>query len=100
MHILYNLIFDFDRLPFNWKTPFGYLVAFVSQYLGSTFVLTIFTVVMNLVYETCWFFITVARDIRKELTEFNADVRTSHENPEKMTKRFVELIQIFSDAKQ
>lgn len=94
------IVFVLSRFPFDWKTPFGFLMAIFSQMFGALFIVVIAMQVMNLVYESCWFFVAIARDLTKELAEFNKDVRPSNGNREQMTKRFCKLAQTFSDAKQ
>lgn len=91
---------DFGRFPFDWRTPYGYLVAFIAQYMGVMAFTSIYTQVINFVYESCWIFVIISRDMQKELTEFNENVQIPNKNRENLMKRFDQLVQTFSDAKK
>lgn len=75
-------------------------MAFIGQCFGTIFVMVVYMQIINIVYESCWLFIIIAQDIAEDLVEFNKNVQTPSENREKMTKRFRELVEIFSDAKK
>lgn len=58
------------------------------------------TLFVNTVFGACWLFIHIAEDITKELSAFNNDIETSKENRVELSKRFCDLIQVYSDANQ
>lgn len=93
-------VVDLGRYPFDWKTPFGYSVAIFSQCFGVTIGILNYVQFLNFVYESCWIFITIARDLIKELVAFNTDVHASNGNSDKLTKCLVELVQMLSEAKE
>lgn len=94
------IVLDFKRCPFNWRTPLGYLVAFFGECAGITTLLITYTQLVNIVYESCWHFIIVARDLAKQVTLFNTDIPILNEEPIEQKKRFVEIVEYFLDAKK
>lgn len=63
------------RYPFNWKTPFGYLLAFLSQYIGiGVAVGGVYLQFFNLIVGSSWFFIFIAKEITKDLSTVNIHV--------------------------
>lgn len=93
-------MFNFDRFPFDWKTPLGYSIAFLSQAAGSLTILVAYIQLVNLIVGSCWIFIVIAGDITKDATAFNKEAHTSNGNRIEMVKRFRDLVQTYSDAKQ
>lgn len=47
-----------------------------------------------------WLSITIADDIVKDVTELNITAEMSHENRIELMKRFCNLIQLYTDAKE
>lgn len=90
----------FLRFPFDWKTPFGYLVAFALQSSGCICISWVYAQFTSFLFGSCWFFIFVAKDITTDFDTFNADVKSQDGNRQKLRENFCNLIEIFSDAKQ
>lgn len=88
------------RYPFNWKSPFGYLVASFCQYIGVITTANMLAHNLNLFIGSCWLFKFIANDIKNDLTAFNAAAKAPDADPVVLTKRFCDLVQIHSDAKQ
>lgn len=87
------------RMPFNWKTPHEYLLAWLSQCSGGVAGVFVLAQFLNLVLGSCGLLIFIAEDITtKELAAFNTS--KSDGNRAGSTKRFCGMVQIFSDAKQ
>lgn len=89
------------RFPFEWKTPAGYLMAWLIQCIGAM-PATINTVhFLNVIFGPGWLFICIAEDITQHVTAFNINVQsTSDKYRTKLPKSFCDLVQIYSDAKQ
>lgn len=87
------------RLPFNWRTPLGYLVAELSEMVSIVSIVHIFTPTMGFYVGSCWLFIIFVRDITKDLQLLNVG-SASERNYKKMSERFGHAIQLHSDLKQ
>lgn len=61
--------------PFDWKTPFGYLVAWFGEYAGFVAVLMTATPCFNVILGSSWLFIVVAYDITNDVAAFNRSVK-------------------------
>lgn len=93
--------YDFFRLPFDWRTPFGYLVAIAFEFVS------IFGIFSNAAPSACfaigasiWMnaFLT---GIAQNVNDLNAmNYNPKHKNFKEMKKRFSDIIQDFSDVKE
>lgn len=89
------------RFPFDWKTPHGYLVAYLSDCVGCVSLASAFIQFLNLLIGSCWLFIYIADDITSDLAAFNADIETTeHNRAVELLTRLCDIIRIYSDAKQ
>lgn len=97
-----GLSFMWNRVPFNFKTPSGYLVASVAQLTGVMAQASFYLQFLSFAFGSCWLFIFIAKDITTDLTAFNTAVaaKTSDGNSAELTKRFCDVVQIYTDAKQ
>lgn len=86
------------RYPFDWKSPAGYLVAWLSQFAGGASVASIYTQFLNIFIGSCWFFTFTAEDITQDVVAFN--IMQSAATKAELTRRFCDIVQIYSDAKQ
>lgn len=86
-------------LPFNWQTPFGYLIASLIQFAAAFAVLLSATAVLGFLVGSCWLFIDTIRDITTDLEYFNVN-RSSGQSNRIMKMRFCKIIAFYSDAKQ
>lgn len=105
MNLYWNKKVDFfsfhcTRLPFDWKTPYGYLPVFISQSIGPGVAASADVQFLCLIFGSCWLFIFIAEDIAKDLIAFNIIAKTSNANHSELTKRFCDIVQIFTDAKE
>lgn len=87
------------RLPFDWRSPLGYPVAWLSQFVGGCVGYAIAIPFLSLFFDSCWLFIFVAEDITHDLTAFNSDQAENEMLVERL-KRFCDIVQLYSDAKQ
>lgn len=88
-------------LPFDWKSPVGYVVAWLSEILAlSAGSLSIFPVLSS-IFASSWLFITIAdADLTQEMANFNIDVKASGEHGDgELIIRFCNIVQLYSDAK-
>lgn len=90
-----------QRYPFDWRTPPNFLVAWTAQCAEVIPTATIIAQILSLIFGSCWLFICMAEDITQDVVEFSFIVTTStDENRTELSKRFCDLIQIYSDAKE
>lgn len=88
------------RYPFDWKTPFGYFVASLSQLAGILCLSCLYSHFFNCIFGSVWLFICIAKDVKMDLIAFNVAVKTSDVDEAELTKRFLNVTQIYSDAKE
>lgn len=97
---IFKLIFIlYFRLPFNWKTPLGYSIAFCAQ--SVTVFYTCFSVssVVSFLIGSCWMLTTIVEDIANDFSFLNE--RQSQDEKRKSIKRhFLNIVQLYSDANQ
>ena len=96
-----NFLLLSNRVPFDWKTPFGYLLVWFAESVESSAVMTTGTAMFGFIYGSSWLFICMAKDITNDMAEFNDIVKTQ-ENVDRaeLMERFCKIIQLYSDAKQ
>lgn len=96
-----NFVFLQIRMPFDWRTPYGYLPAWLVQSLVASAESILIAQFLNFDIGNCWLFIFIAEDITNDLATFNTFIKaTSNGSIIKLTEHFCDLIQIYSDAKQ
>lgn len=64
------LFFYILRLPFDWKTPYGYVGAFIIEYITGTYVLGTMLSQTSLIIGSYWLLISLAKDISRDLINF------------------------------
>lgn len=87
------------RLPFNWRTPLGYLVALFAQFTGSFAVLFSALTVFSFLVGSCWLFYTISRDINQDLKCLKCK-KSSDGNDRSLKIHFYHIVQVYLDAKQ
>lgn len=89
------------KYPFDWRTPSGFLVAWLVQSTGGPISGFIYMQFLYLVFGSCWLFIFIAQDITQEVVAFNILVkRKSDDNRVELIKYLCDMVHIHSDAKQ
>lgn len=76
MYTFYQLFFPMTRWPFDWRSPAGYIVAWICGNFGLASVIFGFVPFSNYLLGSCWLFIFIADDIAEDLNEFNIVVST------------------------
>lgn len=87
-----NLIF---RFPFDYRTPFGYIAAFIIQYVSGFFAINIFILLMSFIIGTYWMIVSVVKDIQVCLFKVQPD-----KSEWELLIRLSEIIQLNLEAKQ
>lgn len=103
MKLIYLFIFAHSRtFPLDWKTPIGYVVAWFWQSTASCSIHVALVPVLTLIAASSWFFATIADEMTQELAAFNNDVKASKgkDDDAEIERRFCDIIQLYSDAKE
>lgn len=88
-------------LPFDWKTPNGYFVAWLSEITGCFATCAVEIPFNSLIFASSWLFIAINDDLTRELVAFNVDLETLNKNGYlEFVRRFCDIIQLSSDAKE
>lgn len=95
-----DILFSFPkRLPFNCKTPFGFILYTVFASAGTLCIL------FNLIQTTCffigscWLYICLAKNLRNDLSLLNVH-RKAKERNKKIKECFCQIVQNFADVKE
>lgn len=92
--------------PFDWQTPFGYLAAWFAQFAGCIAIAIINNQFISAVFGSCWLFIFITEDMTNDVFAFNVAAAEKaireheHEHDGELRRRFCDLVQVYSDAKQ
>lgn len=88
-------------MPFSLKTPFGYACALFIEITGETGTIYVVTSMLCYAIGTIWIIKSFINDITNTLKMLKMDKKsTAFENCLKLKRRFCDIIQNFSNAKQ
>lgn len=87
------------RLPFNWRTPFGYLIAFSIQYVTVHNMAQIFACYVNFFFGLYQMLMSLVEDIKSELTILCEPADTNN-HPIDVKQKLSEFIEFHSEVKQ
>lgn len=90
---------SFERTPFDWRTPWGYVVAFGVLWIAAFFLLVIFTCSLSLFTGSCTILIAFAEDIKVEIWAIDKANRNTRALL-KFRACLFEYIQLYLNAKQ
>lgn len=94
-----SVISIFSRLPFNWHTPFGYLIALFAQFPAVFAVLFCASTIFCFVVASSWLFITIIQDITNNLAELKCTEAFNSRN-QSIKMQFCDIIGFYLDVKQ
>lgn len=96
---VFLLLFQ-SRLPFKWKTPFGYVVGLGLESLG--FLLGAWSISPLLIFfiGSCWLLKSFATEVTNELRYLEVNCKTNHQNKRKLRVAVCNVVQLFADTKQ
>lgn len=86
------------RVPFNWRTPCGYLIPFTLQLISTYCSLLCCIFSMSFLIGSACILIAFAKDMENDLNAINESVKTG--NRIKLTKSVAVLIQFDADTKR
>lgn len=88
-----------QRVPFNWKTPFGYLMVLAFYIIGN-FCTTLSSLsTICLLIGSCWLFNAFARDVTNDLALLKVN-HFKHRHGREFYKRFCNIVHRYSDLKK
>lgn len=95
------LYFMQNRLPFNWRTPFGYAIALCLQAIGTYCTSADGIPVVCSMIGCCWLLKTFVQDITHDLAQFVANdiFQGSFDRSETM-EHFTNVVKSFTIVKQ
>ena len=94
--IINYYIFDLGTESFYLIFQIGeHRLARFSQFAGGCATYSFCIPTFSIIFGSCWLFIFIAEDIAKDLANFNSN-ETTNEN----LKRFCDVVQMYSDAKE
>lgn len=94
---LKNLIL---RLPFDWRTPFGYSIALFIQSVQAFCALLPTAPSFCFFGTTCWTFTVFIQDISNDWNSFNKAAQHSNTDHKKSIKTFCRILQDFTEIKE
>lgn len=91
------------RLPFNWKTPVGYVLATAFQLITFFGVLEIFATILIIYIAICQFAVAFTDDIKKELRQVDRSIANcrgvfSSEERTQLKAKLGEIIELHWNA--
>lgn len=86
-------------LPFDWKDPYKYLLAFVIQSCSHYLLLRVVTVNLNYLMAVCEFFIAFTEDIKNEVKEIGECIR-ENERQHEVKKKLCDFIELHGFTKE
>lgn len=88
--------------PFDWKAPFGYIGAWLSELISVIAICAAVIPTLSLIFASSWLFVTITDDdLIREVAKFNNNIKISQEKDHvKLMQRFCDIVQVYSDAKE
>lgn len=84
-----------QRWPFNWKTPSGYVFAFLDESTVQVIGVLMFLPIIIFLIGSCWLIIVCIKDIGNDLTSLEFD-----KNIAELKKPFCNIVKHYSEAKE
>lgn len=90
--------FTLLRLPFDWKTLYGYIFVLAYELIANIMALLIGVIVVAFYAGSCWFFVSVALDIMKDLFILD-EKEILKRNDVELMELFCKIIKFYTDTK-
>lgn len=84
------------RLPFDWKNPYGYVGAFIVEYITGIYVLGTMLTQTSLIIGSYWLLISLAKDISRGLYGINE----TKLKPLQLERDLINFMKLQSNAKR
>lgn len=86
-------------MPVDWRTPYGYVIAFMVEVFGSFYATYIVVPYLCLAISSLSIINAFIKDIANDLPMLNV-TKASDKNHKKINERFCDIVQRFSNAKE
>lgn len=86
-------------MPFDWKTPIGYLVMLVYQLFMLIFICVNCSCILCFIIGVCLVLMLVVKDIERDFNIQNV-CENANDDQMKLRKKFYNVIQFHSNTKQ
>lgn len=87
------------RLPFDWKTPYGYLLVAVTQCWSAYYVIQVTIFLLTFFVTSCWTLMATIDDMKENISNLN-EIAKCERNDEKLHEKLAQFITLNSDSKQ
>lgn len=88
----------FSSLPFDWKTPRGYVFAYIFEITAFYCSQFVFLPVFGFYLGFCWLIISFVKDIANDLDQLTLNECQS--DNDQTTGVFCEIVELYSEVKQ
>ena len=88
-----------QRLPFDWRNPFGFLVAIAIQYVMLSYTLIVAAVMMTLAIGAYLFGMAASKCIKGSLFNISRNIKARRSRKHVM-KQVIEFVEFHSTVKQ
>lgn len=75
-------------------------MAWLAQFAGLACIFIVAMTFHGMIFGSSWLFIVIAKDISNDMAAFNQTVETPNDNDVQLQKRFCDIVQLYSNAKQ
>lgn len=96
---LYFELFKCNRFPFDWKNPFGFMMANILQYVGTLATFIALGACLCFGIGTFILLLAIADDVKCEISSIN-QIHQTKSNRLLMFERFAKLINFHTDVKK
>lgn len=87
-------------LPYNFKTPFNFLVTIIAMAFSMISLILSFIATVSFLIGSCWLFISFMKDLTNDLGFLNVGGSKTNESRRKMKQRFCKIIQDYLSVKE
>lgn len=90
----------FCRLPFNWRTPLGYIITLAAEYTSINSAVFGFTPIISFFIGSGWFAIWIVKDITNDLSALKVKKASSNKQKRELKEKFCYIVRFYSDARE
>lgn len=102
-NLFFKLFFDCFfltlRFPFEWRTPYGYLIPFSIQFAAVYFIVLISEFNICFLLGSCETLQTLSVDIKNDLVALD-DLNKTGTNPSEVRQKMCDFVDLLSDTRQ
>lgn len=78
-------MFDFQRFPFDWSNPFGYLIAIILEYIITAYIYVIIACTLSLAIDGYWFAYAATNEFQRFLPLINEKAQANANESNELT---------------